>query len=167
MRILNYAVLLALVLAGCGESSEVKAAKAKAAAEAERERLKRIVDDIRVSKTSVPDHTFVPKPEPGLNDFTKPKAKKPPSSEVIFLGVAVAVVLVGLFLVALHVKNTCPKCKRRGALKKTGKRRWHSSRDSTPMREKVFGIWVTYEDEEEVKCKYCGYRHWREMPKTP
>ena len=66
-----FLMMIAVVgLVGCGESSEVKAAKAKAAAEAEREKMQRIVDDLRVTKLSVPDHTFVPKPEPGLNDFT-------------------------------------------------------------------------------------------------
>ena len=61
--------------------------------------------------------------------------------------VAGVVVVVVVCVVCYYIRNTCPKCKRRGALKKTGK----------PAT--LFNF-----EKEEVKCKYCGDRHWREKP---
>ena len=69
----------------------------------------------------------------------------PPEDWWMIAGVVVVLLVVSV--VYLYFDNTCPKCKRRGALKKTGK----------PAT--LFNF-----EKEEVKCKYCGDRHWREEP---
>jgi len=74
------------------------------------------------------------------------------------LETAGVVVFVLLMLFIIYNSNICPKCKRRWATKKTGERKG------------AYGIVQTpgfFEGEEEVKCKYCGDRHWRHVgPKT-
>ena len=55
-----------------------------------------------------------------------------------------------IFLYSFICSNICPKCKQRWAIKHTGERKGR-------------GVWIFFEGEVELKCKYCGDRHWKEV----
>ena len=58
--------------------------------------------------------------------------------------------LFSIFLYSFIRSNICPKCKQRWAIKHTGERKGR-------------GVWIFFEGEVELKCKYCGDRHWKEV----
>ena len=58
--------------------------------------------------------------------------------------------LFSIFLYSFIRSNICPKCKQRWAIKHTGERKGR-------------GVWIFFEGEVELKCKYCGDRHWWEI----
>ena len=54
--------------------------------------------------------------------------------------------LFGYFVYDFYFRGQCPKCKRRGAIEKTG-----AAKDT--------GLFDAY-DEYEISCKYCSHREW-------
>ena len=65
-----------------------------------------------------------------------------------FLAFPVILAVVACFI---YVRKICPKCKRHWAMETTGKEKSRG------------GFWDSGNPRAEVKCKYCGYRKWREQ----
>jgi len=61
--------------------------------------------------------------------------------------------------------GTCLKCNRRWAMKTTGAKRGERQGFFKPFDPHLGDEGVVGELEYEVKCKYCGDRHWVEAPR--
>jgi hypothetical protein len=76
------------------------------------------------------------------------------SNQKIYVGLLVFVVLFSWFIFHTWKRHACPKCKRWVALETT-----EEVKEGT-WTGRYLGSSYTPGDEE-VKCKYCGDRHWR------
>ena len=64
----------------------------------------------------------------------------------------IGLLLFSFFVYCFYFGGQCSKCKRRGAIEKTG---------ATKRTDR--GFWSRTTEEEERKCKYCGDREWVEV----
>ena len=70
------------------------------------------------------------------------------------------VVLGFLVVLAFILRNKCPNCDRRRAMKTTG-------RTLTATNRTIWGSTSSYIKEEEWQCKYCGHVMWKEPDDYP